>query len=835
MPLPIEQSLPELRRSLTNRTRVVLRAPPGTGKTTLAPPSLLDELWLAGRKILMLEPRRLAARSAARRIAQNTGTELGKLAGYRTRTDTVVGPSTRIEVVTEGILTRMLQSDPGLEEVGLLIFDEFHERSIHADLGLALALDVQANLRDDLRLLLMSATIDEAAIAAFLGDAKIVTCESRMHPVQVTYQRRFGDERVEIVMPRIVRQAVAEERGSVLAFLPGVREILAVERALRQFPEFEDVIIAPLYGDLDKRAQDAAILPAPDGRRKIVLATSIAESSLTIEGIRIVVDSGLARKPRFNPRTGLERLETVRISKASAEQRKGRAGRLEPGVCLRLWSEEDHRSLAEKDLPEILETDLAPLALELAKWGVTDPGALRWLDPPPKSKFEQGRDVLRMLDAVEASGGITEKGTAMLGLGVHPRLASMLIESRRHGWTDLAGEVAALLGERDLVKFDAPERDVELRIRVEILRHGAEQGGAWSARRFDREGRKRVMDEAGRLARRVGGVPSRRTPVDKTGLLLAFAFPDRVALQRNGTERAYLMANGRGACFLRPEPLANEETLVVAEVDDKDRDARIFLAAPVSFKELEANFASHFATVEALEWNDRDGVVTAVKRRMFGQIILSESALSKPNPDKVVRLLADVIRRKGLAVLPWTPDAENLRARVGFLKRRGVEDGWPDMSDEALLASLEKWLGAQLKGIRRFEDFARLRLGEALAELLDWSQKEQLSRRAPDRFKLPTGTGVRLDYTEGDAPTLSARVQELFGTRSHPTVFDGKVPVVVKLLSPSMRPVQTTANLPGFWSSSYVLVKKDLKGRYPKHSWPDDPLNAEPTRRVRRT
>ena len=834
MTLPIENSIPSLRRALSGGVRVVLRAPPGTGKTTLAPPALLDEPWLAGRKILMLEPRRLATRSAARRIAKNLQTEVGGLVGYRTRTDTAVVPSTRLEVLTEGILTRMLQRDPGLEDVGLVIFDEFHERSVHADLGLALALDIQTNLRPDLRLLIMSATIDESGISNFLGGAEIVSCEGQVYPVSVTHVRRSPEERLEPLAVRLLRHVAVEEKGDILVFLPGAREILGLERTLRSCPEFDGVTIAPLYGDLDKNAQDAAILPSPDGHRKVVLATSIAESSITIEGVRIVVDSGLTRKPRFNPRTGLERLETVRVSKASAEQRKGRAGRLCPGICIRLWSEEEHRSLAENDLPEIIETDLAPLALELAKWGVSDPASLKWLDPPPKTKFEQGRDVLRALDALDDSGKITSKGSAMLELGTHPRLASMLLESKRLGWADLACELAALLDERDILRQDSHERNSDIRLRVELLRHGSAHDGSWDERRVDKDLRRRLLDSSGRLRRKLGGTPAQsKTPVDKSGLLLAYAFPDRIAARRVGAERSYVMANGRGARFFNPEPIATEESLVIAEVDDKDRDAKVFMAAPVPMADMEKHFPGHFKTEQILEWDDRTGAVAAVKRRTFGEIILSESSLPRPDPAKCVGILLDVIRRKGLSSLPWSAESENLRARIEFIGKHDAGGGWPDFSDAGLLKTVDDWLGPFLNGVRRLEDLGKIRLSEALTSVLDHRQKEALRRLAPDRFALPTGSTTRIDYA-GGTPSLSARVQELFGTRTHPCVLGGKIPVVVKLLSPAMRPVQSTTNLPGFWASSYSLVKKDLKGRYPKHPWPDDPMSAAPTRRIKK-
>ncbi len=825
MNLPVEKILPQLKDALSKGASVILKAPPGAGKTTVVPTALLDEPWLKDRKIIMLEPRRLAARSAAYRLSENLGEPVGSTVGYRTRTDSKISRDTRIEVVTEGIFTRQILGNPELENIGLVIFDEFHERNLNTDLGLAFALDVQANLREDLKILIMSATLDPEKIAVLFDKPAIVSCEGRMFDVKTeNLIKSSSRERLEDFMTRAVSKALGEEKGSMLCFLPGVGEIRRVEERIKSQKIPNDVIICPLYGDLDKNAQDDAIRPAPDGMRKIVLATSIAESSITIDGVSVVIDSGLSRKSIFDPTTGMSHLETVRVSRASADQRRGRAGRTAPGKCYRLWGENETSMMPEYDVPEILETDLADLALSLAEWGGTKSlEYLKWLDVPPAAKFAQSVELLKELGAVDEKGKITAHGRKMLAAGTHPRLANMIIRSAQMGLGSLACDIAALLDERDLIRFKTAARDSDLRLRLDELRrssgdHHVDDYVRWRVKNFADEFRRRT------------GIPFKQCDSARTGLVLGFAYPDRIAKRRAGEEPIYLLSNGRAAKFANHEPISNEEFLTIAELDDKDKDARIFLAAPIGLKDLEHNFADLIRKTELIEWNDRDTGVDAVGRRMFGEIILEEYPLKNPDRNKIANAILFGIRKRGLAILPWDKESENLRRRIGLVSKTAKNDDWPDMSDNALLENLEEWLLPFLGGIRRAADFGKINLAEALKAQLDWKQKELLEKFAPMHLKVSSGSMMRLDYMEGETPVLSVRVQELFGTSAHPCVCAGKIPVIIKILSPSMRPVQITSDLPGFWSSSYQLVKKDLKGRYPKHFWPDNPMEVPATR-----
>ncbi|HEX8212736.1 MAG TPA: ATP-dependent helicase HrpB [Longimicrobium sp.] len=824
--LPIESVIPPLRAALRDAGAAVLQAPPGAGKTTRVPLALLDEPWLAGRKIVMLEPRRLAARAAARRMAHTLGERVGATVGYRVRMDTQAGPRTRVEVVTEGVLTRMLQSDASLEGVGLVIFDEFHERSLHADLGLALTLQSRALLRDDLRLLVMSATLDGAPVAELLGGAPIVTSEGRSFPVETRYLARPVEGHSEPAVARSVRAALAAHEGDLLVFLPGAGEIRRVEGLLAEEGLGRGVRVAPLHGTLPQEAQDAAIEPSRPGERKVVLATSIAETSLTIEGVRVVVDGGWMRVPRFAPRTGMTRLETVRVTRASADQRRGRAGRVGPGVCYRLWTEGEQAALVPHGVPEIMEADLAPLALELAAWGVRDPAELAWLDAPPAAAYSQARELLAQLGALDTAGAITAHGRRMGGMGLHPRLAHMVLRAAELGLGGLACELAALLANRDPFRArDGAPPDADVRLRVEALRGGRAPAGAWSV---DRDALRRIAEEARQLARgagiRAGGGSS-----DAAGMLLALAYPDRIAQRRQGGGGRFLLRNGRGAAFAHPQPLAEAAYVVAAELAGHGRESRIFLAAPVELAELEGHFADQIETEESVAWDAEGGAVRARRRERLGALVLRESHLADADPERITAALLDGLRERGLAALPWSKGARQLQERLVFLRR--ADASWPDASDEGLLAGLEEWLAPHLHGVASLAQLARMDLAAILESMLPWDRRRRLDEQAPTHVEVPSGSRIAVDYSDPEAPALAVRLQEVFGWTETPRI--AGVPLTLHLLSPAHRPVQVTRDLASFWRTTYFDVKKDLKGRYPKHYWPDDPLAATPTRRAR--
>ena len=819
-PLPIEQVLPALRAALGSGPSAVLQAPPGAGKTTRAPLALLEEPWLAGRRIVLLEPRRLAARAAARRMAVMLGERVGDTVGYRVRHESVVGSGTRIVVVTEGILARMLQADPALEEFGLVVFDEFHERSVHADLGLALTLHSRSVLRPDLRVLVMSATLEGGPVAALLGDAAVVTSEGRAHPVEVIYRPRRSETRLEPAVAGAVRHALEAEDGDVLVFLPGAGEIRRVEGLLRDVAA--DVI--PLHGNLAPEQQDRAILPSRPGTRKVVLATSIAETSLTIEGVRVVVDAGLSRGPRYSPRTGMTRLATVRVSRASAEQRRGRAGRLSPGVCYRLWSPQEEAAMAARSTPEILEADLAPLALELAAAGVRDPGELRWLDSPPAAAFSEARSLLVQLGALDGSGGFTRHGAAMSRLALHPRLSHMVMRAIELGARDEACELAALLTERDLLRRSEGVADADIRIRIDLLR------GTVTRQDVDREALRRARAEVAACRRGRGGKRTAGAGEVGVGVLLAFAYPDRIALRRPGPAGRFLLRNGLGA-FLEPQGLSREEYLVIPELDGKRPESRILVAAPLASDEIRQWFASDIVAEDVVEWYPATRTVAGRRRERLGAIVLREGPLPDPDPALVRTAMMDSVRKAGVDALPWDDSASRIRERITFI--RTLNPGWPEVTGEALTASLEEWLGPRLVGIARWDDLARVDLGGALLDLIGWERRAHLDRLAPTHVVVPSGSRIQVDYSDPERPVLAVRLQEMFGLMETPRVGQGAVPLTLHLLSPAGRPVQVTRDLAGFWRTSYFDVRKDLKGRYPRHHWPDDPLRAEATKRIR--
>jgi ATP-dependent helicase HrpB len=829
--LPIEAALPELRAKLADHASVVLQAPPGAGKTTGVPLALLKESWLAGRSILMLEPRRLAARAAAARMASLLGERVGETVGYRIRFDSKISAKTRTEVMTEGILTRRLQSDPGLEGVGLVIFDEFHERHLHADLALALTIDSRRTLREDLKLVVMSATLDGAAVSRLLDNAPIVTSEGRSFPVDVRYTPVAADARLPEVMSAEIAKTLAQHEGDVLAFLPGAGEIRRTQELLQRSVG-ANVDLFPLYGDLPGELQDKAIQPAPAGRRKIVLATPIAETSLTIDGVRIVVDSGFARVPQFDPASGLSRLVTQRISRASADQRAGRAGRTAPGVCYRLWGESIQRGLMPHSIPEIRGADLAPLALELAAWGVRDAGTLAWLDPPPPASLSQARDLLHDLDALDSNGALTETGRAMAALPLHPRLAHMLQQAPTLDAAGLACDIAALLSERDILVGDT-RRSSDFGLRVDALRAFRRQGrGGAQGYGADANGCQRADQAAAQYRRllRIDGDGD----LSLTGVLLAFAYPDRVGLSRGAGSNRYLLASGRGARLQEKESW-RPACLVASNMDAGDGEGLVHLAAALELDELRRHFPEHVRAQDVVRWDDAQQIVVARREERFGELMLSGSALANADTEALRTAMLEGVRRMGIDSLPWTPAAREWQARVLSLRQWCPDEEWPDVSDAALLASLDDWLGPYLDGVTRRAHLERLDLSEILKARLEWKQGQRLDEGAPTHLEVPSGSHIRVAYAAGEPPVLAVKLQEMFGLADTPRVAWGRVPVTLHLLSPAKRPIQVTQDLRGFWERTYGEVKKELKGRYPRHPWPDDPWNAVPTRRTKRT
>ena len=895
---------------------------------------------MRGKRLLMLEPRRLAARAVAHRMAQTLEQSVGATVGYRMRMDTRVSRGTRIEVVTEGVLTRMLQTDPSLDGVAAVIFDEFHERSLQADLGLALTIDARSNLTPDLKLLVMSATLDGEGVAKLLDDAPIVTAPGRMFPVESRFVGKGApllppvsfvpgqQETPEVLVARIVARALREEHGDVLVFLPGAREIRRVQSLLESSGLDSSVRVLPLFGELSGDDQEAALRPVAHGIRKVVLATNIAETSLTIQGVRVIVDSGLVRRSAFDPATGMSRLETQRISRTSAEQRQGRAGRIEPGVCYRIWSEGAQRSLAPFTSPEIVEADLAPLALELAGWGARDASELRWLDPPPAAMLASARDLLVRLGALDTSGRITQHGRLMARLSVHPRLAHMLLRAADLRSVPLAADLAALLSERDLLRAAGGSRDADMRSRLELVRgeglaQGVDRAGLQRARRAakdlvqqvtsvvadsaraamqpeNRTGRERSTSA---IKRQADAAADRAADAAGAGTLLAFAYPDRIARRRPGTDGArYTLANGRGAHFAEIQNLAKQEFIVAVDLDDRERDARILLAAPLTRDEIEEHLSDRLSRGESVEWNSRDQAVLARRFVRLDAITLEEKPLQDVPVEAARMAMLEGVRELGLDALPWTRDARDLQARMEFVRRleegdrvrdvsiqisrtnpkdpptrRDVAAGparsgdsaagsapsnassgaqpapsaaamntagatasapdsnsWPAVSDEALAATTDVWLPPWLDGVTRRDHLARLSLTEILRALLPWDKQRQLDHLAPTHLQVPSGSNVRIDYLDESAPAVSVRLQEVFGLDATPRIGGGRVPITFKLLSPAQRPVQVTRDLASFWSGSYADVRKDMRGRYPKHYWPENPLEAEATRGVRR-
>lgn len=820
--LPVEDCIPELRRALGETGHGVLVAPPGAGKTTVVPLRLLEEPWLDGGRIVVLEPRRLATRAAARRMASLVAEEVGATVGYTTRDERRVGPGTRIEVVTDGVLTRRLQRDPSLPGVGLVVFDEFHERGLQVDVALALALDARPALRPDLRLLVMSATLEASRVAALLGGAPVVESAGRAHEVSVRWRPRRPKERLDAAVVAAVRRAVREEHGDVLAFLPGAADIRRVEAGLAGGTLGPDVDVRPLFGGLSTEAQDAALAPSPAGRRRVVLATDIAETSLTVEGVRVVVDSGQARTPRFDPRSGLTKLHTGPISRASAEQRAGRAGRTEAGVAYRLWSKLEHAARRPYPDPEIAAVDLAGLALELAVWGA-DPDQLAFLDPPPARALAEATSLLALLGALDAAGRPTRRGRAMAELPLHPRLAAMVVDigtgDRDLAWT--ACVLAALLEERDVLRGRPDELPTDVAERARLIaepgaRHPLVDGGAVRA----------AARRAQELGRRVGIRPG-PVAVDRCGALVARAYPDRVAQARGGAR--FRLRSGAGAWLPANDALAGEAFLAIAEIDAGRGDGRIRLAAGLDATDLEALSAGAETSVTVAWDGARDDLRARVERRL-GALALTTTDGPAPASDQTTAVLVARVRATRLGLLRWTDRARDLQQRVAFA-RRAAGDAWPDLSDAALLGTLDEWLAPRLARPTGRADVEAVDVEAALRAHLGPALAHQLDRIAPTALVLG-GRRVPVDYG-GEAPTVAVRVQDLYGTVTHPTVADGRVPVVLQLLSPAGRPVQVTADLPGFWAGSWEAVRKEMAGRYPKHPWPVDPAAAVPPARRR--
>ena len=832
-PLPAEAVLPELFTAFSQGNRCILEASPGAGKTTRIPLALLKAPWLSGKNIVMLEPRRMAARNAARYMAKLLGEEVGQTVGYRIRLESRVSPATRITIVTEGILTRMLQDNPELPDIGCLIFDEFHERNLNADLGLALALDVQDGLRDDLRILVMSATLDMEPLRSLLAqdagnDMPVLRCAGRVWPTETRYLPiPRSDMRLEVWVAEAVRHALRDESGSILVFLPGTAEIRKTE-ALLEDVKSEQILVCPLYGNLPAADQDAAIAPPPEPVRKVVLATSIAESSLTIEGVRVVIDSGLSRRTHFDAGTGLTRLVTERVSLAGAEQRRGRAGRMGPGICYRLWHQHDETAMSPHIRPEIQDTDMASLCLELAVWGVKDPKSLRWIDAPPEQAVSQALSLLQRLEAVDAAGRVTERGRAMARLPLPPRLAHMVLASRAWGLERQACLLAALAGERDPLR----ERDVDVRSRLALLEHGRNTPDVSRIRESARQIR--------HLIARAGAFPERLEQPDEAeeaGLLLALAYPDRIAQRR--ARGSFRMVNGHGGILDETDSLADTPLLAVGAVNDGSGNARIWQAAPLSPTVVRTVYGNLFHEETPVCWDSREEAVLARKRICFGEVVLEDAPVSSRDAgmcEKITDAVLDGIRMLGLACLPWTDELAQWRLRIKLLSDAGLGE-WPDVSDDALLRELPLWLGPFLQGISRRAQFPRIDLAVALRALLPWKKQKQLEMMAPEYIDVPSGSRARLRYESAGGeivPVLAVKLQEMFGMRTSPVIAEGRVPVLVQLLSPAGRPLQVTKDLEGFWKNGYAAVRAEMRGRYPKHPWPEDPLSALPTRLTNR-
>lgn len=833
--LPIDDIVAELCASLEHTPNAVVQAAPGAGKTTRIPLRLLETPWRQGGKIIILEPRRLAARAAARRMAQTLGEPVGKTVGYRIQLDNKTGSETLIEVVTEGILTRRLQRDPSLEGVAAVIFDEFHERNLQADLGLALCLDCQSGLRENLRILVMSATLDVAPIAELMGDAPVIASAGRAFPVETRYLGKPPIDRFrDTLCPAVssaVKHVLRDETGSILVFLPGEVEIRRVDNLLSDASLPGDVDVLPLYGALPQNQQDQAISPSPSGRRKIVLATAIAETSLTIEGIRVVVDGGQSRNPRFDPQSGMTRLFTEPVTLAGATQRQGRAGRMESGICYRLWDKAGEGAFRQFSQPEILDADLAPLALDLANWGIHESSALNWLTPPPKAPLDQGQDLLRLLHAIDDQGRITAHGREMARLPMHPRLAHMVVKGAKLGWAVIACDIAALLTDRDIAQRDGRNPvAVDLTLRVSALK------GEQTSLPINRNALSRTRALAKQWLRRTpkkirhDHVPD-LSPDEQIGALVALAYPDRIAERRPGGESRYRLSNGKGAVLPAEDALRDVPYLAIALVSGDARDARIRIAAPISGVTVEHLFENEIREGETAIWDSQSRSVIARRQRRLNALVLSDTPARNIPGDQIADALVDGIRDIGMDCLPWSKEAVEWRRRV-LCFHQATGNG-PDLSDSTLLETLEEWLLPYLTGMSRLQHLKSLDMLTILKTQLDWSALQTLDKQVPSHFTVPSGSTIQIDYTDPTAPVLPVKLQEMFGATETPSVINGAITLSMHLLSPAGRPLQITQDLQAFWNNTYPEVKAEMKGRYPKHPWPDNPLAAVPTRHTK--
>ena len=825
--LPVTEALPELDKALGSNGKAVLVAPPGAGKTTLVPLHLLKQDWCKNKKIILLEPRRLAARAAARQMASRLGEKVGETVGYLMRFDKKISKNTRIVVVTEGVYSRMVLDDPELSSVAAVLFDEFHERSLDADFGLALTLDIMEGLRPDLKILVMSATLDGARIAKVLQGAPLIESKGRSFPVDIVYQPRKATDSIEEAMAKAIRHWLSSQSESILAFLPGQREIKKTAQLLADKLD-KNTIIAPLYGAMDIKEQDIAIKPADEGHRKVVLATSIAETSLTIDGIGVVIDSGLSRVPVFEPSTGVTRLETVRASRASVDQRAGRAGRTARGIAVRLWHEGQTSSLQDFQTPEIFSADLSNLVLDSAAFGITDLSKLVFLDPPPKPQIVEARELLKKLDAIDETGRITPIGKKMRETALPVRLSAMLIKTKTIEETRLASEIAVILTERGLggndddigrriekFRTDQSDRAKKARLLVQRLVNGQFAKG---------------QSPESEPYSKVGFENSATLSVDQAGRLLLFAWPDRVAKAR-GNKGRFLLANGRGVAVDEFSCLFKEDYLVVAEIMGKAEEARVLAAAKIDEETIRNVLADKIERHRDLAFDVQSRSFRAREIQKLGAINFSEKPLPLPSGEEADHAVIKAIRCYGLDLLPWTKETIALRHRLQWL-HRGLGEPWPDMSDEELLKKLDDWLLPFLEGKAWIDGINNKVIYNGLISLVPYQLQNEIDKKAPTHFTVPTGSHIPINY-EGEAPLISVRVQELFGLGQHPSIADGHIPLVLELLSPSQRPIQITRDLPGFWRGSWADVRAEMRGRYPKHPWPEDPLSALPTRRAK--
>ena len=831
--LPVELVLPELHDALKRQRVVILQAPPGTGKTTRVPPSLVGQPWLGQRRVLVLEPRRVAARAAAARMALERNEEVGHSIGLRTRFDTRVSDATRVEVVTEGVLTRMLLSDPGLEGIGVIVFDEFHERSIHADTAMAFARETADALRDDLRMVVMSATLDADSLATRLRTDSIIRADAAVHPVVTTYHPPAPGRTVDEEVPDAVMEVLGRDgpAGDILVFLAGAGAINRAERELRRrLGDRGELAVTPLHGSLPPAEQDRALQPDPAGRRKVILSTPIAETSVTIDGVRIVIDTGRRRRPEINHGRGMSQLRTVGASKAATDQRRGRAGRQAPGVCIRLWSESEQANRPMEEPPEILTSDLTSLALQVAAWGATEPSELPWLDPPPTVAYSAAVATLTSLGAFDEKGRLTDHGRAMNQLGAEPRLAHLMLRGADSEAQGLAGAtatacaLAASLADRDLLS--GRERPVDLRTRVELV----------ARERPGERGDRGVVRQARAMARRwESALPNpQKAPVDLdlVGLLTSFAFPDRIARRRDEPGN-FLLASGAGVTVPIADELSRHSWLAVAETEGSGADARVLTAAPLSTDDIESHHAQRIDTSVHGGWDRRKRDVVFENRETLGSIVVSRSPVAEPSREAVVEGLLAGVRREGLGLLTWDRPDHRFRERLAFAHTLDPDE-WPSVDDNSLLDRLEEWLAPSLASVQRRADLEKIKPRDALTNLLDWRRGRDLDRLAPTHVDVPSGSRIPIDYAPEGGPVLAVRLQEIFGLTDSPTVGDGAAPVVMHLLSPAHRPVQVTTDLASFWESGYREVRRELRGRYPKHHWPDDPTSAPPTAKAKR-